>query len=125
MICPPRTRFWSECENLGYVRLVLDTRLWKWFKAVLPIYGTACATMSYELCNHVLQIVQPCLTAYGNGLKQFFPSMELLVQLCLTIVQPCLTAYGNGLKQFSPFMELLVQPCLTIVQLRLTAYGNG
>ena len=39
------------------------------WQAVLPVYGNGCATMSYSLCNHVLQLVQPCLTVYGNGFR--------------------------------------------------------
>jgi hypothetical protein len=27
-ICPPRTRFWSEGEKLGYACLAFDIRLW-------------------------------------------------------------------------------------------------
>jgi hypothetical protein len=90
-----------------YVRLAFDTRLWKWLAsssfnygkalgssqedsshrlwkwlAVLLIYGTACATVSYGLCNCVLLLMEMVS-------KQSSPFMELLVQLCLT-------AYGNG-----------------------------
>jgi hypothetical protein len=41
--------------------------LWKWLASSSLIYGTACATVSYGLCNPVLRFVQPRLTAYGNG----------------------------------------------------------
>jgi hypothetical protein len=91
--------------------------------------------------------------------KQFSPFMEMVVYHVLQLVQVCLTVYGNGCatmsysscnyvlrfmemvgKQFSPFMKMVMQPCLTacatmsyslcnyvlqIVQLRLTVYGNG
>ena len=94
------------------------------WQAVLPIYGTACATMSYQLCNHVLPIVQPCLTncaTMSYGLWKWLASssprlwkwlcnyVQQLVQLCLT---DCATAsyglwkwlassssiYGNGFR---------------------------
>ncbi len=37
------------------------------WQAVLPIYRTVCATVSYCLCNSVLLLVQLCLTACENG----------------------------------------------------------
>jgi hypothetical protein len=37
--------------------------------------------MSYGLCNYVLQLVQLCLTAYGNGWQAVFPFMETVLEV--------------------------------------------
>ena len=58
-------------------------------KAVLPIYGTVCATMSYCLYNYVLLLVQLCLTACATMSYCLYNYVLLFVQLCLT-------ASGNG-----------------------------
>ena len=65
-IGPPTTRFWSECEKLGYPRLAFDTRLWKWLASSSPHLWNC-------LCNYVLRVVQLCLTAYGNGWQAVLP----------------------------------------------------
>jgi hypothetical protein len=96
-----------------YVRLAFDTRLWKWLAsssfnygkalgssqedsshrlwkwlAVLPIYGTACATVSYALCNCVLRLME---------MASIPPHLwNCLCNCVLRFVQLYLTAYGNG-----------------------------
>jgi len=65
MVCPdPVLRLvqpsLTACATASY-------GLWKWLASSSPIYGTACAIVSYDLCNPALQLVQQRLTAYGNG----------------------------------------------------------
>jgi len=64
----------TACATMSY-------GLWKW--CATQFYN--CAIMSYRLYNCVLQLVQPCLTVYGNGVQPSFTT----VQLCLT---DCTTA---------------------------------
>jgi hypothetical protein len=65
---------------------------------------TACATVSYELCNCVLRLMEMVS-------KQFSPFMEM-------VVQPRLTDCATPSYRLCNYV-------LQIVQLRLTAYGNG
>jgi hypothetical protein len=75
-----------------YARLALDIRLWKWLATVLSVYGNGCATMSYSFCNHVLQLVQLCLTAcvtasYGLWKWLASSSLRLWKWLCNHVLQ--------------------------------------
>ena len=53
----------TNCATVSY-------RLWKWLASCSPIYGTACATASYKLCNCVLRLMEMVS-------KQFSLFMEL------------------------------------------------
>ena len=55
------------CATLSY-------GLWKWLASSSPIYGTACAIVSYALCNSVLRLME-------MAGKQSSPFMELRSQL--------------------------------------------
>jgi len=115
--------------KVEYARLTFDIRLWKWLASSSP-------RLWKWLCNHVLQLVQPCLTAcatmsyslcncvlrfMGMVSKEFSPFVEMVVRSCLTACATMSYRFCNCIlrfmemvgKQFSPFMEIVVQPCLT------------
>ena len=96
------------------------------WQAVFPVYGNGCA-------NHVLQLVQPCLTACATMSyslcncvlrfmemvgKQFSPFMEMVVQLCLTACVTASYGYGNGWQAVLPFMETVLE----VVRAKISGY---
>jgi hypothetical protein len=110
---------------LQFVQLRL-TAYGNGWQAVIPIYGTVCATASYSLCNRVLQFVQLRLTAYGNGWQAVIPiygtaCATASYSLCnhvLQFVQLRLTAYGNGWQAVIPFMETVLE----VVRAKISGY---
>ena len=87
---------------------------------------TACATVSYKLCNCVLRLIEMVS-------KQFSPFMEMVMQPSLTACATTSYKMGNCVlrfmetvsKQFSHLWNWLCNPVLQLVQLRLTAYGTA
>jgi hypothetical protein len=82
----------GKVEN---ARLALASRLWKWL-------ASSSSRLWKWLCNHVLQLVQLCLTAYATMSYSLCNCVLQLVQLRLTVYgngwQAVLPVYGNGFR---------------------------
>jgi hypothetical protein len=50
-------------------------------KQFFSVYRNGCATMSYSLCDCVLQLVQLRLTVYGNGWQAVLPFIETVLEV--------------------------------------------
>jgi hypothetical protein len=85
----------------------------------LTVYGNGCATMSYSSCNYVLRFME----MVG---KQFSPFMEMVMQPCLTACATmsyrlcnCVLRFMEMVgKQFSPFMEMVLE----VVRAKISGY---
>jgi hypothetical protein len=69
---------------------MVDKQFFPFMEMAVQPRLTACATMSYSLCNCVLRFM-------GMVDKQFFPFMEMVMQLRLTA---CATASYGLWKRF-------------------------